>query len=207
MSKYYYHGVDDLLTMLKIIDCGYIKSKRLLGYGKENDFNGLDYISLCKKEADFMYEDGKTNSYDNYIKNSFCFIISDSIDAKKCNYIDISKCSSEQMKKISGNQDIRYSDMFDEWQVKNSISITDIVGIGLPLNYLNKMKNYYSSLDFQLERIYLLASMLNIDIVNTDEDSFIEKFENSKINNNGVGFGDINSISNNRKTKKKTYRK
>ena len=203
MSKFYYHGVEDLLTMLKIIDCGYIKSKKLLGYGKENDFNGLDYISLCKKEADFMYEDGKLNSYDNYIKNSFCFIISDKIDAKRCIYIDISKCNTEQMKRISNNQNERYSDMFDEWQVKDRISINDVVGIGLPLNYIYKMKYTSRSLDYQLERLYLIANMLNLDIVNTDEENFIDKYENSK-SNIGVGFGDINNNINNRKTKKKT---
>lgn len=203
MSKFYYHGVDDLLTILKIIDCGYIKSKRLLGYGKENDFNGLDYISLCNKGEDYMYEENKLNSYENYIKNSFCFIISDKINAIKCNYIDIYNCDESQ---INGNSDERYSDMFDEWQIKDKISLNDIIGIGLPLNYLNKMKNYYSSLDYQLERIYLLASMLNLDIVNTDEENFIEKYESKKAIKDGVDFDDITNNSCNRKNKKKALK-
>ncbi len=206
MSKFFYHGVDDLLTMLKIIDCGYIKSKRQLGFSKENDFNGLDYISLCNKESNDMYIGSTLNSFDNYIKNNFCFIISNDINATKCEYIDISKCTEEQVKLLS-NSDVRYSDMFDEWQVKDSISLNDVVGIGLPLNYLNKIRSGYYNSEYQIERVFLIANMLNLDIINTDEEDFIEKYENSKEVNNGVGISDTINSSNNRKNKTKTIKK
>ena len=179
MSKFFYHGVDDLLTMLKIIDCGYIKSKRQLGFSKENDFNGLDYISLCNKESNDMYIGSTLNSFDNYIKNNFCFIISGDIDATKCEYIDISNCTEEQVKLLS-NSDVRYSDMFDEWQVKDEIKLDKIIGIGLPFSLVHSYKYCDKEFEQYLHELYAWVRYLKLDIVNTDDFNFVECYEKEK---------------------------
>lgn len=191
MSKYYYHGMsprknpnDRLNTMIEIIKSGGLKSKHLQdNLGFVIGFNGNEYISLCNKENSYMYNfiDDRNNSYEEYIVNNFCFIISDRIDAIKTQ--DFSKKRSE----ISyadfysiAQGDIRYSDMFDEWQVKDEIKLDKIIGIGLPFNLVMSYKNMDKEFKKSIELLYSLARTLNIDIVNTENFNFVEYYEKEK---------------------------
>ena len=82
MSKYYYHAVDSFENFIKILNDGEIKSARLLGKTIEKDYlnlglNGLDYICLCNKLNKYVLG---YNSFESFIVDSYCFIISDDID-------------------------------------------------------------------------------------------------------------------------------
>lgn len=83
MSKYYYHGIQGndfgMKKTLKILTTGGIKCKRLLNQENFVGYNGLDYVSICKKEREVEYFHSKTNGFYSFVRCNFCFIISDTI--------------------------------------------------------------------------------------------------------------------------------
>lgn len=190
MEKVFYHGIKEwydpytsILKMLEIIESGGLKSRRLQSKPSSLGFNGNDYISVCERKNDEEYGKYPNNAFYNYIVFRFCFIISPSIEALPVQYIDCQKYSSfaEANVYMRGYPNVRFSDMFDEWQVKDEILLSDIVGIGLPvhkiLNYINHgpEKELFKH---NLDRLYNIAKALNWIIVNTDtlymEDKLIE---------------------------------
>lgn len=196
MSKYFYHGmmpkkepIDKIITMINIIESGGIKSKRKL---KINNlyvgYNGSDYISLCNKEDNSMYNFfyDNMNSYEDYIYSNFCFIVSDEINAIKTKKFDIKGKYVSYMQFYSLAQgDIRYSDMFDEWQVKDEINMDKIIGIGLPFNLVFSYKNSDQEFKKYIELLFNLVHKYNLDIVNTEDFNFVEKYEQEKNNSKG----------------------
>lgn len=196
MSRFYYHRIipkkeqlERLCTMIEIIKSGGLKSKRKLNISNLYvGYNGSDYISLCKKENDYMYNqiNDNINAYEDYIYSNFCFIASDEINAIKTKKFDIKGKYVSYMQFYSLAQgDIRYSDMFDEWQVKDKINMDKIIGIGLPFNLVFSYKN--SDLEFKkyIELLYSLVHKYNLDIVNTEDFNFVEKYEQEKNNSKG----------------------
>ena len=184
MSKYFYHGmmpkkepIDKIITMINIIESGGIKSKRKL---KINNlyvgYNGSDYISLCNKEDNSMYN----FFYDNM--NSY----EDEINAiKTLNFDSKGKYVSYMQFYSLAQGDIRYSDMFDEWQVKDEINMDKIIGIGLPFNLVFSYKNSDQKFKKYIELLYSLVHEYNLDIVNTEDFNFVEKYEQEKNNSKG----------------------
>lgn len=193
MSRYFYHGLgvpyffpSNITTVLKILTTGGIKSKRLLGRKKQFGYNDLDYVSICKKyskeEYDCAY--GSTGFY-KYVQDCFCFIISDEIDAMKTETIP--KCYwyfVDIVEKMKENPNARYSDMFDEWQVKNQIATSSIIGIGLPMRWLDGVdwKIFLNSLQ-ELKEILSIAEALGLDIVDSSRENFVEEYELEKRKN------------------------
>ena len=180
MSKYYYHGVDSFRIFMKILTDGEIKSARLLGKTLEKDycnlgFNGLDFICLCNKvnEHALGYD-----SFEYFIVDSYCFIISDDIDVLKPvvfnwdNEIDYLEAKLKAL-----NEGMQLSPFIDEYRTKYRITIDNILGIGLPL------ENKYSKEELVLLRQSLaLARSLGLDIVDSSDEFFIEKYESKKYN-------------------------
>lgn len=187
MSKYYYHGVRNIYKMFDIIKSGGIKSKRLLGYKYGYGYNGYDYVSICNKinenECDYEINNDKVcnSSFLNYIYNKFCFIISDQVPAIKTYYLEeISKFSSLNIiRSLLTDIEDRYSDMFDEFQVKDQILLKDIVGIGIPIDEKNIKKDI--ELNTQLKQLYEIALNFGWDIVDTAHLNFVEEYENCKV--------------------------
>lgn len=173
MSKYYYHGTT-LYNMLEILKCGEIKCQRTLGYNYGLGNNGLDYISICNKLDDSMYTDYLRSSFFKYIKDNYCFIISDSVNAIKASY------NSE------ANKIYRHSDKIDEYQVKDSIDIKDIIGIGIPFGIIgNITEDNNTTKEETINSIISLARVYGLDIIDTTEYNFVEKYEIKKCNNDG----------------------
>ncbi len=178
-SRYYYHGLgkirDSLYYLLSILTTGGIKSKRLLGYESFYGYNGADYVSVCKKYPKGEYRQNRMNAFYSYVMDSFCLILSDSIPAFKLSPDYIRPNIFDKV------IDRRVSDMFDEWQVKDQIPLSSIIGIGIPLK---KLKNFMGRLvkeDFEtLRKIVLLAKELGLDIVDSSHPKFVEKYEASK---------------------------
>lgn len=183
MSKYFYHGTGydglGISTTLEILKTGAIKCRRLLGE-RECGYNGLDYVSICKKylEAD----DPKTKSaFYCFIQNHFCFIISNKIDAIKTNpsgSIHCLKYSDFLLKDTSE----RISDLFDEWQVYQEIPLSMIVGVGIPLEVIPSMlkRSSGSTIAKRLKEIIRIANTLGLDIVDTSVQGFVEEYERKK---------------------------
>lgn len=190
MEKVFYHGIKEfydpytsILKLLEIIESGGLKSRRLQNKTSSLGFNGNDYISVCERKNDEEYSKYSNNAFYNYIVFRFCFIISHSIEALPIQYIDCQKFDSfaEANEYVRSFPTIRFSDMFDEWQVKDEISLSDIVGIGLPVHkILNYIRNGSEKelFKYNLGRLYSIVEALNWIIVNTDtlymEDKFIE---------------------------------
>ncbi len=180
MSNWFYHGIKDyydpnasVLKMLEIIESGGIKSRRLQGKTSFYGFNGDDYISICERKNSDEYSKYSNNAFFNYILFRFCFIISRDIPAVPVRYIDCEKFVSfqEATEYMSHYPDVRFSDMFDEWQVKGEIPLSDIIGIGLPMH---KILDYYKHgtekemFHHNLTKLYILAESLNWPIIDTD---------------------------------------
>lgn len=180
MSKVFYHGIkpyydvnESISIMLKIIESGGIKCRRLQGVTSNRGFNGDDYISICERKRNCEYRKYPNNAFFQYIHYGFCFILNGDIPVIPVRYInsDAFDFYNEIVKYMSSYPDVRFSDMFDEWQVKDEIPLSCIVGIGLStckmLEYV-KFANEKEMFKNNLNKLYIIAKDLNWDIVDTD---------------------------------------
>lgn len=192
MSKYYYHGLGEafyhcnsLERALSILKTGGIKCKRLLNLPEiyECTCNGMDYVSICKKlsleeyQESFMYE----HAFPEYVQNCFCFILSDEIDAITPERIPMNFWSSQELEEQSlKHPNKRFTDMCDEWQVKEIVPLSAIIGVGIPLQWIDYHWDDASLLE-TLSELISLAEALGLDIVDTNSANFVEEYEASKI--------------------------
>lgn len=189
MSKYYYHATYDLLSFIDILKDKGIKCLRLLGMTIEHDLdklalNGLDYICLCNKLVNYEDIFGE-NSFEQFILDSFCFIVSNEINVikpKVINWTDVYKYMAIKKEVNSDtNQNLQVSIYADEYRAKNIITMDMILGIGLPFEYK------YTKEDLTLLRQSLvLAQSLGLDIVDSSDEYFIEKYESRKYNKDEI---------------------
>lgn len=189
MSKYYYHATYNLSSFFDILNEKGIKCLSLLGMTVEHDldklaFNGLDYICLCNKLPN--YEDILgDSSFEQFILGSFCFIVSNEINVikpKVINWTDFYKYMAIKKKLYSDTkQNLHVSFYADEYRAKNIITMDMILGIGLPFEYK------YTKEDLTLLRQSLvLAQSLGLDIVDSSDEYFIEKYESRKYNKDEI---------------------
>lgn len=184
MSKYYYHGTDKL-SFYKILETGEIKCRRLIEEENitinrtvENIFgagaNGYEYISVCNKNNYFDEND----AFNVFVVDSYCFIISDEVDAVKTINItedgNHDKYRKEYRKFLldNSNSNLRFSIMPDEYHVKTSIPLDKIIGIGFPFKRTSKKE-----IDF----LFNLSYQLNLAVVDTGNPLFIEDYESKKL--------------------------
>ena len=185
MSKYYYHATYDLLSFIDILKDGSIKCLRLLENTTINDldklaFNGLDYICLCNKLVN--YEDiFGDSSFEQFILDSFCFVVSNKIDVVKPKVIswhDFYEYMAIREKLYNDKkQNLHVSTYADEYRTKDKITIDNILGIGLPLE-----KKYTKEELVLLRQSLTLVRSFGLDIVDSSDEYFIEKYESRKYN-------------------------
>lgn len=191
MERIFYHGyfyctIENLDKMFNIITSGGIKSQKRLGLCSRGGYNGDEYICVCSKEETFYY-DYLMNAYNAYVLNSFCFIIDDDIQAIKTMLVEPGGANGinwafDQMRICPSK---RYSDLCDEWQVKDEISLNHIMGIGIPFDDISTFMNIC---DFK-ERVNKLiecAKLLKWDIVNTSNAKNLEEYEKCMIDSKKV---------------------
>lgn len=180
MSKYFYHGYlkkeKSIGTMFKVLTSGGIKSVRLRGVHQPIGFNGYDYISVCKKEKPRNNDNRLCSSFDEYIKDSFCFIISNDIEALRT----VSFFDTPPDTPVFGTPTTRYSVFYDEYQVKDEIPVSKIIGIGIPLNLVNDLPKRHLEI---LNKIIEIAEALSLDIVDTSNPNFVIEYEQWKEKN------------------------
>lgn len=143
-----YDGESTIKVLNEILKSGKIKSRRLRGNldTSKSGFNGIDYISLCdfKRRNNRPYENDPYlkgyNSYECYIKQSPSFILKkNKIEAIKPTLVEpiiFDFDSIDRMRKLGNASYGRFSDLPDEVQVKNEISLDRCVGLTIPIEYM-----------------------------------------------------------------------
>lgn len=118
---------------------GELRSRRLRGDLRDNtNFSGLDYISLSDYELRFSSNEGRRhyNSFYGYASSGISLAFpKDKIEVIKPTIISI--CSDnrrgfEAMRTLGMCEDERFSDLPDEVQVKNRLSLEHMNGILFP---------------------------------------------------------------------------
>ncbi len=183
MSKYYYHGVKRGLVLDKTLEIFQKGGIKCMPGARKIGFNGLDYISICKKEAEEEYNKHSNNAFYNYVQNSICFIISDEIDAIKPEIIENADKWNrfELVGYMNSKPGVRFSDMFDEWQVYRIVPLSSIVGLGIPLKELGTILKLTSGNGKKrIEELIACALELGMDIVDSSDSNFVEKYESMK---------------------------
>ena len=144
----YMHGVGNYPTynkyspdnqrkiLEKIFDSGALLSMRKQGRPSNNGFSGLDYVSLCDYEKRKEYNKKRFyNTYYSYIINSLALAF-DKEQIKVIHPYIVRICSYslegyERMKQY-GEEEDRYSDLPDEVQVRDQVSLDSMCGITFP---------------------------------------------------------------------------
>ena len=156
-SSIYYKSKTTLDIFEKILSSGALLSARNRNGGSSNNFCGSDYISLCDYEKR-NFGKGKNNKYNGYYefnskslnivfpKGEFDVIEPVILDDKisKYQYGPFLMCS------LGENEIARFSDLEDEVQVKDSISLSHMSSITLPIK---DIMNYWLSVNKNIDII------------------------------------------------------
>ena len=156
-NKYYFHAIDPQIDVLdspkilekleKILQSQNIYSRRLSNTinPERNGFNGNDFVSLCdysKKDSPPFNDDefyrGYT-SYEAYVVSSLSILISKKglkvIHPILVRPTPFSFESLEEMRALGLHPTKRFTDMPDEVQVKNKISLSHMEGLSIPTKF------------------------------------------------------------------------
>ena len=163
----------------RILKSKALLSRRLLNDKRETCFNGLDYISLCDYSKRKMHFLGEINSYEAYIKYSLSLLFpKEKLPLIVPEMIDIASRGDyyTNMKTLGLTSKKRFSDMADEVQVKDSISLDLMTGITLPIDKMinrniNTEKNIKNILK-QIKKIILMLDKYNYMVPLYDIDTF-----------------------------------
>ncbi len=185
MSKYYYHGVKRGLVLDKALEIFQKGGIKCMPGVRKIGFNGLDHVSVCMKEPVEEYGNHSNNAFYNYVQNSICFIILDTIETIKPEIIENADKWNrfELVGYMNSKPGFRFSDMFDEWQVYKEIPLSAIIGIGIPVQCLAPtLKDFPSDCNTikSFRKLLELANELGLDIVDTNQRGFVEEYERKK---------------------------
>ncbi len=170
-KKDYYSPKEQRLVLAKILASNALLSRRLLGMSESYGFNGLDYISLCDYEKKEELSEGRKsyNAYHSYIKNSVALafekekICDKIIQPELVENCSLTKHGYRFMRDAGLFEGKRFSDMPDEVQIKDRLSMDNLSYISFPvasfLDY-HSMKKNNKKIDLLLQEIYELNSML-----------------------------------------------
>ncbi len=183
MDNYYAHTIRvsdydryDLDILEKIFKCGYILSRNGLNKIGEKGvkvsletalFNGMDYVSLCdlSKRHDYY------SAYEMYVKRGLSLLFSHGIRVLEPIIIEKNLRNLDYINNMHnlGIGVDRYSDLLDEVQVKNEISLAYLKGLSLSINSFLK-SNSEEYLRYYLKNVKYLLMKYNykIPIYNID---------------------------------------
>ncbi len=183
MSKYYYHGVKRGLVLDKALEIFQKGGIKCMPGVRKIGFNGLDHVSVCMKEPVEEYGNHSNNAFYNYVQNSICFIILDTIETIKPEIIENADKWNrfELVGYMNSKPGFRFSDMFDEWQVYKEIPLSAIIGIGIPLEELDTILTKTSGNGAEkIKKLIPCALESGLDIVDSSDPNFVEKYESEK---------------------------
>jgi len=131
-------------------------SRRMQGLENSTGFNGMDYISLCDYQKRDMYHENhhQYTAFDSYIRGSLSLAFPKEklslINPYITGIINTSKKGYNRMVQLGMIEEVRYSDLYDEVQVKNKISLDLMCGITIPIS---KMDNPFLSTEQNTKNI------------------------------------------------------
>lgn len=189
----YYHPEETNKILLQILKRRAILSSKLQRRRSTGGFNGHDYVSLCDyaKRNNYKSFMGKYNAYHTYVRYSLSLAFPKDklniIKPKVLNgvYIRDSKGYNE-MEKLGKSRKERCTDMPDEVQVKDKVSLDNLCATTFPLHLLKGFSD--SSLDeqaslimFEIEEIDRLLNKFGYDVPMYDIDTFEELTSASQV--------------------------
>lgn len=185
LADSYLHAIDcntgkefnydkSLVVLEKILSSDSILSRRNLGDVDitKGGWNGIDHISLCdysKKDLP-PYENNKFykgyTAYEVYIARSLSLIL----NKKNIEVVEpilmppavFDWNALEEMRYLGNHSIKRFSDMPDEVQVKDKISLDNLIGLTIPISYIiDKNDNDINSLKSYLYKVKDLLEKYN----------------------------------------------
>lgn len=189
----YYHPDETNQKLLQILKRRALLSAKLQRKRSYGGFNGRDYVSLCDydKRDDYKRFMGKYNAFHTYVRYSLSLAFPKDklsvIEPKVLNgvYIRDSKGYAE-MERIGKSKSERCTDMPDEVQVKDKVSLDNLCATTFPLHLLKDFKGYSidelsSIIMYEIEEIDKLLSKFGYDVPIYDIDTFEELTSTSTI--------------------------
>ncbi len=145
INAYYeiYYPKLNLSKLEIILKDNALLSRRLQGINTSCGFNGIDYISLCDYQKRNIYHLNNPHytSFDAYVKESLSLMFPIDklpiITPYILNIMTKNKKGFRQMAYLGNNKDVRYSDLYDEVQVKDKISLDLLCGLTIPIKKLD----------------------------------------------------------------------
>lgn len=189
----FYHPDETNQKLFQILKRRALLSAKLQRRRSTGGFNGRDYVSLCDydKRNDYKRFMGKYNAYHSYIRYSLSLAFPKNklsvIKPKVLDGIYIRDLKGyEEMEKLGKSKIRRCTDMPDEVQVKDKVTLDNLCATTFPLHLLKDCSN--SSLDeqasiimFEIEEIDKLLSRFGYDVPIYDIDTFEELTSTSTI--------------------------
>ena len=162
-----YNSRETLSILKHILNDDALLSARLQNKKYGHGFNGIDYISLCDYEKRKFYHEGypEYTAFRGYIMESLSIVFpKDKLPIITPQIIDI--CTKRRegitlMTMLGLSEDERYSDMYDEVQVKDKISLELMSGITLPIHKMRKpFQNEQKTIDLVLKEVEKICNLL-----------------------------------------------
>lgn len=136
---YLYVPGDQRKIFEKILDSGYLLSRRMQGIYSSTGFAGLDYISLCDYTLRDVCSEEGYNGFHQYIKNSLAVgFPKESLDVIKpviIRPISTYLNGYDYMMCLGLSENERYTDLADEIQVKNRVDMNNMSLVTFPTRY------------------------------------------------------------------------
>ena len=143
-------------------------------------FNGLDYISLCDYAKRNQCHEGIPNytSFNSYIRESLSLIFpAEKLDVIETQIVEMSEHEVHpKMKELGLSTERRYSDFYDEVQVKDRIPLSLMSGVTFPVKKMTRPsfpeKYIILIVQKQIEEIKNLLIKYNHEVPMYDVDTF-----------------------------------
>ena len=179
-QRFYFHSVRFRFeTLEKILDSGYILSRENSNFFLNNvTFNGNKWISVCKYYDPYYssYDYDLRSAYQTLVIDGISLVLDDSLPAIKTRFMSYDNLYSGVIK---DDDDVRYSDCIDEYQVKDSISKDHFVAVAYP--YLHRLSKDAKKTQKEFDYIHYLLSKYHHDLPIIDSSHCIIEEELSKL--------------------------
>lgn len=155
-----------LVILEKMLKSNAVLSRKKQGLEGSANFCGEDYISLSDYEKREQYKDGFYNSYYQFVRFYTSIIFpKDKIEVVEPYILEekISDYSSSisYMMELGESKDERYTDLDDEVQAKDEISLDNMSGIIIPsYEIMNFWKNDSKNMDMIKKELEIYRELL-----------------------------------------------
>ena len=160
-----YTSKKQLEVFKQILESGELRSLRLQGKEMHPTFSGLDYISLSDYEKRDICnkEQAGYNTFNGYARDGISFAFP---------HENLDVIEPELMTKLGLSEEGRYSDLPDEVQVKDRVSLDKMSGITFPV------ESYLDTVFFRRKKVKLELIKQEINIIK----ELLDKYNYNDIN-------------------------